>query len=491
MSVSHSEIYKHGFFGFVLTAFLSLTLLLVCYNFSANSWRTPFVVVTFIYVSITLYQLLLVILLRNDLLQAGAVQKRTQRIGSLQLSSLVVGNVFTATFAFRLIKPKGSINYTFAYYMLLADYLIIAITSLNLFKPYVSNTFLISMTVLLILFLFDIFIVIFLSDNSIPSGRMSKVMKLLAIILFITSLTGNIFRLILSYSLWITYSHNDEAMRDKWIYFWSKLTKNFTAMIGFLFVVFIFSLSITSYGTFVTSFATTNDYTSLLQSPSLTHPFGTDNFGRDVFSRIVFGARISLSIGILTTLIPLIIGGILGALAGYYSQAVDQVIMRIIDVLYAIPGILLAIAIIAAFGSNMMNLIIALSIGWIPTYARTMRANILMVSNLDYVEAARALGESDIVILLKHAIPNAFAPMIVRATLTIGTAVIATSSLSFLGLGVEPHMPEWGNILRIGSNYLETEPYLAIFPGLAIILLVLAFNFLGDGLRDALDPKLN
>src|SRR5699024_1394453 len=193
---------------------------------------------------------------------------------------------------------------------------------------------------------------------------------------------------------------------------------------------------------------------------------------------------------IVTTIIPLAVGGILVAIAGYYNDVIDPTIMRVLDVLYAIPGILLAIAIIAAFGSSTINLVIALSIGSIPAYARTMRANILMVADLDYIEAARALGESDWKILTMHAIPNAFAPMIVRATLTIGTAVISTSSLSFLGLGVEPHVPEWGNVLRIGSNYLETEPYLAIFPGLAIILLVLAFNFLGDGVRDALDPKI-
>lgn len=165
--------------------------------------------------------------------------------------------------------------------------------------------------------------------------------------------------------------------------------------------------------------------------------------------------------------------------------------MRALDVLYAVPGILLAIAIIAAFGSNTVNLIIALSVGSIPTYARTMRANAMMVSNFEFVQAARALGESDWKIIFKQVIPNSFAPMIVKATLTIGSAVIATSSLSFLGLGVEPQVPEWGNILKVGSMYLETNSYLAIFPGIAIILLVLSFNFFGDGLRDALDPKIN
>ena len=229
---------------------------------------------------------------------------------------------------------------------------------------------------------------------------------------------------------------------------------------------------------------------ALLRPVSMEYPFGTDNYGRCVFTRIVFGARISLIVGVCVTVLPMVVGGILGAAAGFFGKRTDNIIMRLLDVQYAVPDMLLAIAIIAAFGANTVNLILALSIGMVAVYARTVRATVLGLANAEFVEAARSCGARDWNIIFRHIIPNSLAPIIVRSTMGIGTAVLSTSSLSYLGLGVEPHIPEWGNILKIGSQYLETNPYLAIFPGLAIILLVLAFNFFGDGLRDALDPKL-
>jgi peptide/nickel transport system permease protein len=209
-----------------------------------------------------------------------------------------------------------------------------------------------------------------------------------------------------------------------------------------------------------------------------------------VFTRVVFGARISLTVGIISTAISIVVGIILGAFAGFYSGTTDNVIMRILDVFMAIPGLLLPIAIIAAFGTNTANITFALGVGAIPSYARTIRASVLTLQDAEFVEAARACGARDKIIIFRHILPNSMAPLIIRATLGIGAGVTAVSSLSYLGLGIAPQIPEWGNILKAGSAYLETNAYMAIFPGFAIVVLVLAFNFLGDGLRDALDPKL-
>ncbi|MGE7769330.1 ABC transporter permease [Viridibacillus arvi] len=489
-ALKRSQEYKHALFVLVISIALVLVFLVNAFDVTEGTWNKVWGSLTIAHLVIACWQAIILFCMKRDLLNTGDIQKRTRLMSAVNLLTILVGNVFTTTFAFRMLRRKASIEYTLSYYMLLTQLLIVSVSLLNLFKPYVSDMFLLTMAVFILLIIFDVVAVVIF--GKVDTDRQIKpAFKWLGIALIITGFSGNIFGFILGYSVLLKSTNSDMSTIEKWNKIWSKITKNFTAMLGLLFVIFTFAISIASYGTFVYEFAVENNYEAMLLEPSLVNPFGTDNFGRDVFSRIIYGARISLIVGVVSTLIPLVIGGFLGAVAGYYNKSIDNVIMRVLDVLYAVPGILLAIAIIAAFGANTVNLIIALSVGSIPTYARTMRANVMMVSNLEFVEAAKALGEADWKIIFKQVVPNSFAPMIVKATLTIGGAVIATSSLSFLGLGVEPHIPEWGNILKVGSMYLETNPYLAIFPGIAIILLVLSFNFLGDGLRDALDPKLD
>lgn len=399
---------------------------------------------------------------------------------------LLAGNLFTFLSGMVALKKNPDVGYLYAVYMVLVDVLVIAVTALNLFKPFVSNAFLPTVYGLAAVFLIHLFIVAF---GQKYYGWPPKVKMAILVLLGLTAAFGNVLALFVAVSLHQTDQTSKGVRRQTSLR--EKLTRNQAALLGMLFITFLIMIALTSNYSFSASYAVQNNYGNILQPPSLAYPFGTDNYGRDVFSRIIFGSQISLMVGMLSTLLPFFVGGMLGAVSGFYGKQTDNIIMRFLDVLYAVPGMLLAITIVASFGASTTNLIIALSLGSIPSYARTMRANVMQVANYEYVEAARALGQNNRTLILKHIIPNAMAPMIVRATLTIGTAVISTSSLSYLGLGVEAHVPEWGNILRIGSQYLETNPYLAIYPGLAIILLVLSFNFLGDGLRDATDPKLN
>ena len=227
-----------------------------------------------------------------------------------------------------------------------------------------------------------------------------------------------------------------------------------------------------------------------LQGPSLTHPMGTDELGRDVLARVVHGARISLTVAFSCTILSLLIGGTLGSIAGYYGKRVDNIIMRVMDVLLAVPNIMLAIAVIAALGASVQNLIIALTISKIPSLSRIARGSVLTVRDNEYIEAARAIGAKNHTIIIEHILPNAMAPMVVQSTLHIATSILITAALSFLGLGVSAPTPEWGAMLASGRTFIRDYSYLTFFPGLCIMLAILAFNLLGDGLRDAMDPRL-
>jgi len=221
-----------------------------------------------------------------------------------------------------------------------------------------------------------------------------------------------------------------------------------------------------------------------------TYVLGADELGRDLLSRLIVGARVSLIVGLIATGISLVFGVILGAIAGYVGGVVDDVIMRIMDVLLALPGILLAIAIVAALGPNIVNAMVAIAIVRIPTMARVVRSDVLAVKTEEFVEAARALGQNHVVILFKHILINAWAPALVLATLGMGTAIVAEAALSFLGLGTQPPQISWGRMLSVGREAIRSAPHVTLYPGLAITVVVLGFSLLGDGLRDVFDRRL-
>ena len=279
--------------------------------------------------------------------------------------------------------------------------------------------------------------------------------------------------------------------RSQWLEVWQHLKRNKMAMAGLVIISIVVLAAI--FADFIADYETVVIAQNLgdrLQGPSAQYWLGTDEFGRDIFARMVHGARVSLLVGVLSVSIAIIIGGALGAVAGFYGGRLDNVIMRVMDIFLAVPSILLAIAIVSALGANLMNLMFAIAISSIPMYARVVRASVLSLRDQEFVEAARAIGASDTRIIFRHIIPNSLAPVIVNGALGVATAILSTAGLSFIGLGIQPPEPEWGAMLSGGRQYLRHAWHVTTFPGLAIMITILALNLLGDGLRDALDPRL-
>lgn len=280
-------------------------------------------------------------------------------------------------------------------------------------------------------------------------------------------------------------------VRTPWTEFLRKFKKQRLAMIAAVFVMILVACAV--FAPWLVPFNAEDyfDYDALNAPPSITHWFGVDALGRDIFSRVLMGARISLAAGLLSVAIGAVIGTFMGLMAGYYQGWWDRITMRISDVLLAFPGMLLAIGVVAILGSSMINVIVAVAVFSVPAFARLVRGNTLSLKQMTYVEAVKSLGASDTTVIFRHILPGTISAIIVYGTMRIGTSIITAASLSFLGMGARPPTPEWGAMLNEARSDMVVAPHVAIFPALAIFLTVLAFNLLGDGLRDALDPKID
>lgn len=271
---------------------------------------------------------------------------------------------------------------------------------------------------------------------------------------------------------------------------WHRLKKNRGAMLGLFIIILLACIAI--LGTFFIDYdqVAKQNYEICKQRPSLSHIMGTDEYGRDIFIRVLYGTRYSLSIGVVAVSIALAIGVFLGALAGYFGGRIEELIMRFTDIFQSIPATLMSIIIVTVLGQKTFNLMVAIGLASVPQFVRITRVAVLSVRDQEFIESARAIGLSKAKIIFSHILPNCLSPIIVQATLRIATAILSASTLSFLGLGVPVPMPEWGAMLSAGRKFIRDYSYMTLFPGLAIMITVLAFNLLGDGLRDALDPKL-
>ena len=283
----------------------------------------------------------------------------------------------------------------------------------------------------------------------------------------------------------------DIKKKSQFVEVWKRLCRNKTAVFGLVIVALLTLMAILSpiLIDYETQVIKTN-YSEALQAPSANHWFGTDEMGRDILLRVMYGSTVSLSIGVVTVAVSLTVGLILGAAAGYFGGKTDMIIMRIMDIFLAIPGTLLAICIVASLGNSIPNLVIAQAVSSIPTFSRVVRGAVITARDADYVEAARAIGAKDATIIFHEVLPNSLAPIIVQTTLQVASVILSIAGLSFIGLGIPAPRPEWGAMLSGARAYIRDYSYMCLFPGLAIMTTILPLNLLGDGLRDALDPRL-
>ena len=283
----------------------------------------------------------------------------------------------------------------------------------------------------------------------------------------------------------------DIKKKSQFVEVWKRLCRNKTADFGLVIVALLTLMAILSpiLIDYETQVIKTN-YSEALQAPSANHWFGTDEMGRDILLRVMYGSTVSLSIGVVTVAVSLTVGLILGAAAGYFGGKTDMIIMRIMDIFLAIPGTLLAICIVASLGNSIPNLVIAQAVSSIPTFSRVVRGAVITARDADYVEAARAIGAKDATIIFHEVLPNSLAPIIVQTTLQVASVILSIAGLSFIGLGIPAPRPEWGAMLSGARAYIRDYSYMCLFPGLAIMTTILSLNLLGDGLRDALDPRL-
>lgn len=286
-----------------------------------------------------------------------------------------------------------------------------------------------------------------------------------------------------------TLNANAPAAQSQLKAVWRRLLRNHMAVIGGGVVLFFVLVAI--FAPLIAPFNPNKpDFMNRMQGPSREHWLGTDTLGRDMLSRIIYGSRYSLLAGVVSVTIASLVGTLLGLLSGYYGGWVDMIIMRFMDMLLAFPGILLAIAIISVLGRGLLNAMVSVGLYSVPSFARVVRSRVLSLREQEFVESARAIGSADSRIIFRHILPNITTPVIIMSTMRLGTTILAAASLSFLGLGAQPPTPEWGAMLSGGRDVLRVAPHIATFPGLAILVTVVGFNLLGDGVRDALDPKL-